>query len=527
MTLPVWETNQYSGARVTPDQWRQLLQEQLPANKPSWIKEIYVHNTGAPDLNQALRTPDRNKDNDPFDDRMRNTAPGYIAKGWKDAGGIRGPHGFVGPGYIYLGTLLTRRGIHSPGANNKAIAFEMFGNYRIGDDDDDAGVGLQIKDTTCKAIAAVCDFWGMDPDEVIKFHKEDPRTTHDCPGNDIEKPDIIARVKRHMKDLDIGGEHVPVPEETSFVEWDAVVNVVQGDDLNMRTLPSMLGEPKGKLPRGVRVRVIGEAKGTTIVWYRVRSPMGFEGWVSGKFLALPAATPTPAPAEAPPAVVIANGEATSVAPQDMAEPGLAVVQDHNDVAMAFYTGLPFTWRDDHYPANFIRTQLGIEPYAPDQAAGLVGNLMRESYARLETAALGDAKTAYGVGQWRDERQRQLRLWAKKRGRQADDLVTQLMYAALELNSTPAEMGKVLGVSPSYSEKPAGDFLRAAKDVEQATAAGVVFERPAGWIWPKESGKKTSDLAKIVPAARRGDGWSVRLDNAKQMVKEYAIISRLN
>jgi hypothetical protein len=37
---------------------------------------------------------------------------------------------------------------------------------------------------------------------MLKFHKEDPRTTHDCPGQNIDKTSIIARIEVAM-----GGDH--------------------------------------------------------------------------------------------------------------------------------------------------------------------------------------------------------------------------------------------------------------------------------------------------------------------------------
>jgi hypothetical protein len=55
-------------------------------------------------------------------------------------------------------------------------------------------------------MATLCAVIGLDP-ATIKLHKEDPATTHDCPGKNVKKAEVIAEVQalimaRH------GGGHI-------------------------------------------------------------------------------------------------------------------------------------------------------------------------------------------------------------------------------------------------------------------------------------------------------------------------------
>lgn len=71
--------------------------------------------------------------------------------------------------------------------------------------------------------------------------------------------------------------------------------------------------------------------------------------------------------------------------------------------------------------------------SPQQAAGIVGNLYVES--KFNTNAVGDNGTAFGIAQWRKDRQDGLRRFAASRGTSASDLNTQLEYIWKELNSS--------------------------------------------------------------------------------------------
>jgi hypothetical protein len=61
-----------------------------------------------------------------------------------------------------------------------------------------------IRDNVLSALATLHAALGLNPD-TLRLHKEDPKTTHICPGQNIIKADIIQGV--HAK-LSVG-EHVP------------------------------------------------------------------------------------------------------------------------------------------------------------------------------------------------------------------------------------------------------------------------------------------------------------------------------
>ena len=54
---------------------------------------------------------------------------------------------------------------------------------------------------TVFALATLHTALSLDPEE-LRFHKEDKKTTHDCPGANVDKDDMIARIEAAM-----GGDH--------------------------------------------------------------------------------------------------------------------------------------------------------------------------------------------------------------------------------------------------------------------------------------------------------------------------------
>jgi hypothetical protein len=107
-------------------------------------------------------------------------------------------------------------------------------------------------------------------------------------------------------------------------------------------------------------------------------------------------------------------------------------------------------------------------YTPEQSAGIVGNLVHES--GLDASAAGDIgpdgkPTSGGLAQFHNERLDALRAFAAERGKPATDFTTQLEFIDKELNSTEgATRAKLL----------------AAKTPEEAAAAFIHYERPAGY-----------------------------------------------
>lgn len=133
----------------------------------------------------------------------------------------------------------------------------------------------------------------------------------------------------------------------------------------------------------------------------------------------------------------------------------------------------------------ILTRNGVSPQA---AAGIVGNLVQESGANLNTAAIGDNGTAFGMGQWRLSRRAALEQFAAARGTAPTDFETQLLFLLEELNTT---------------ESAAGRRVLSAQTAGQAADAMISYFRPAGWTPSNPEG---------------GHGYAARVRNAEALVQ---------
>src|SRR5690242_7071350 len=114
-----------------------------------------------------------------------------------------GPHLFIDDKQIWVFTPLTVSGVHSPSWNKLALGIEMLGDYNK--EAFNTGRGLAVQVNTFNAAASICAILGIDPD-TIRLHKEDPKTTHDCPGKNVDKSDLIDKVKAMML-MRHGGDH--------------------------------------------------------------------------------------------------------------------------------------------------------------------------------------------------------------------------------------------------------------------------------------------------------------------------------
>jgi hypothetical protein len=114
-----------------------------------------------------------------------------------------GPHLFVDDKRIWVFTPLTVSGVHSPSWNKLALGVEMLGDYER--EAFDTGRGLQVRMNAVAAMATLSAVLGLDPARM-RIHREDPLTTHACPGKYVRKLEIIQEVtdlivRRHS------GEH--------------------------------------------------------------------------------------------------------------------------------------------------------------------------------------------------------------------------------------------------------------------------------------------------------------------------------
>jgi len=102
-----------------------------------------------------------------------------------------GPHLFVDDNQIWVFTPLTVYGIHSPSWNTVSFGVEMLGDYAT--EDFSTGRGLAVQQNAASAIATLSSALRIAPNSM-KLHKEDPLTTHVCPGIGVVKSDFITAV---------------------------------------------------------------------------------------------------------------------------------------------------------------------------------------------------------------------------------------------------------------------------------------------------------------------------------------------
>jgi hypothetical protein len=110
-----------------------------------------------------------------------------------------GPHLFVADDQIWVFTPLNVSGIRSPSWNSISWGVEMVGDYET------EPFGDAVKGNTIRALAALHPIVRLDPNSLM-LHKEDPRTTHNCPGQNVVKSDVIQSVVAQLTSSD-PGEH--------------------------------------------------------------------------------------------------------------------------------------------------------------------------------------------------------------------------------------------------------------------------------------------------------------------------------
>lgn len=145
--------------------------------RPSFI---VLHNTQNPSLAE--------RPNGFSEHHMKNLVTYYRdTKKWS-----AGPHLFVDDKRIWVFTPLTSPGVHSPTWNSVALGVEMLGDYDVESFTD--ARGLKVRTNAVSAMATLSAVLGFDP-ETMRIHREDPATTHKCPGRNVRKLEVIQQVK--------------------------------------------------------------------------------------------------------------------------------------------------------------------------------------------------------------------------------------------------------------------------------------------------------------------------------------------
>ena len=152
--------------------------------RPSFV---VLHNTGAPTFAQWHSVSG--------EARMQNLQS-YYRDSQKWSGG---PHLFIADDFIWAFTPLTVPGVHSPSWNNVSWGVELVGDYAT------ETINSDLRANAIFAVATLHGKLGLDP-STLKLHREDPLTTHLCPGNSITKTDFISSVSAQLLEL-FPGEH--------------------------------------------------------------------------------------------------------------------------------------------------------------------------------------------------------------------------------------------------------------------------------------------------------------------------------
>jgi hypothetical protein len=251
---------------------------------------IVIHNTGAPTLAQWQSYPAAKRIVN-LVDYYKNTMK------WS-----AGPHAFIAPDLIWPFTPFNTQGVHSPSYNGTHLGFELVGDYSR--DDDDRGPGFQAKMHLIALCGIVCSKLGLDPEGpgVIRFHKEDPLTSHkDCPGSNMNKSEVISLIQQWMAGG--AGDHVGNPlsvDPPRFKEWQGwVAPSVKAEGLNLRQFASASSRVISVLVMGTPLTVVAEGMNGPTKWLRVKAGE-LDGWVAARYVDNKAPTPAKEKADAKP-----------------------------------------------------------------------------------------------------------------------------------------------------------------------------------------------------------------------------------
>lgn len=156
-----------------------------------------IHNTGVPDLKTWGRWSPKAQQN-----WGANLNAYYKKLGWHS-----GVHLVCCPDYIWHLCDLERDGISVSCWNHLTIGIEMLGNYEKGYDDWFSGDGLKVKANAVWVLSVLCNRFKWNPAAFVKgksgvhFHRECPQDHHACPGNEVDKQDLVERVTTQIRAL--------------------------------------------------------------------------------------------------------------------------------------------------------------------------------------------------------------------------------------------------------------------------------------------------------------------------------------
>ena len=170
------------GHRFSPSEFMQYLKSSDLALMKWNPTGVTIHHTASPNLSQRPNG---------FEPKHM----GYLREYYKDSlGWSRGPHLFVDDEGIWVFSPLNDRGIHARSFNADRIGIEMLGEYSY-EDNPHTGRGKKVLDMSKFAAAALMKQLNISTGR-LNFHRDDPKTSKDCPGKKISfepfEADVIA-----------------------------------------------------------------------------------------------------------------------------------------------------------------------------------------------------------------------------------------------------------------------------------------------------------------------------------------------
>jgi N-acetylmuramoyl-L-alanine amidase CwlA len=214
--------------------------------KPSFVKSIVLHHTGAPSL--AMRP------NGLTTQHIRNIQFGYVNTNKWSAG----PHFFIDEKEIFGMTPVSVRGIHAVSFNSSSLGIEVLGEYDS--ENPLSGRGLACWQLAAEATKALCEWLGLRIDSnTILFHRDDPKTKKTCPGRRVTKEWFLGLMNQTET-------ITPVKEQTDIVSSTKdIARVVEYMSLNKGYT---INEASSLLSRRVDGTYFGNIKLNTAVYMR-------------------------------------------------------------------------------------------------------------------------------------------------------------------------------------------------------------------------------------------------------------------
>jgi hypothetical protein len=191
----------------TPESFGQYLKTIKP---PTWAKGVCLHHTAAPSLSQRPKGWTIQ--------HIINMREFYKGMKWRS-----GPHLYTDEDQVFGMTPLTETGVHAVSFNRTTIGIEALGYYSKGQEDPKSGRGLQVWLNTAQTTKQLLNWLGLPVNEkTVLFHRDDPRTSKDCPGSQVDKNWILSLINQRPienKECQCGEEKI---EETFVKVYDVI-----------------------------------------------------------------------------------------------------------------------------------------------------------------------------------------------------------------------------------------------------------------------------------------------------------------